>query len=94
LERTATSFSFYSCCCCSAGDDGLGGIDDTDDITGVRGALVSRAALNLAGGIGATAAATARLNMNALAVRLALPLAAAGSDIEGMAAEKAQVRRG
>jgi hypothetical protein len=79
---------------CSAGDDGLGGIDDTDDITGIRGALsISRQTLSRIGGIGATAAATARLNMNALAVRLALPLAAAGSDMEGMAAEKAQVRQ-
>ncbi len=81
-------------CSHSAGDDGLGGIDDTDDITGIRGTLISNPSVlrNRMGGFGVTAAVTARVNMNALAVRLALPLAAAGSDMEGMAAEKAQVR--
>ena len=83
----------------SFGDDGLGGIDDTDDVTGIGsdGSHAQHAqqqylrttapSVHHAGGVGATAAAAALANMNSLAVRLALPVAAAGTDIEGMAAE-------
>ena len=72
----------------SFGDDGLGGIDDTDDVTGGLGPLLTTApSIHHAGGIAATAQAAAKANMNSLAVRLALPVAAAGTDVEGMAAE-------
>lgn len=75
----------------SFGDDGLGGIDDTDDITGGAGTLATTApSVHHSGGVAATAHAAARANINALAVRLTLPVAAAGTDVEGMAAEAKQ----
>jgi len=71
----------------SLGEDGLGGMDDSDDITGPDGPLVTIApTFSSAAGIGATAKAAARASGNALAVRLALPVTAV-SDVESMAAD-------
>jgi voltage-gated potassium channel len=67
----------------SIGDDGCGGIDDTDDVTGVGGPLVTNP-LWLGATRGSTASAIAAAataaNVNALAVRLALPAAAGLSE--------------
>jgi hypothetical protein len=71
----------------SLGDDGLGGIDDTDDISGPNGPLSTSAPhFSQSSGIAITARAAARANVNALAVRLALPVTAV-SDVESMAAD-------
>jgi hypothetical protein len=57
-------------------------------VTGYAGHLATTApSVHHSGGVAATAHAAAKANMNSLAVRLALPVAAAGTDIEGMAAE-------
>lgn len=71
----------------SLGDDGLGGMDDTDDVSGPDGPLLTVAPhFSATTGIAATARAAARANTNALAVRLALPVTAV-SDVESMAAD-------
>jgi len=68
----------------SIGDDGCGGIDDTDDVTGVGGGPLVTNPLWLGATRGSTASAIAAAataaNVNALAVRLALPAAAGLSD--------------
>jgi hypothetical protein len=72
----------------SVGDDGLGGIDDTSDITGTDGRALNTVPPKFDGNsrIGATAAAAARANTNALAVRLALPPTAV-TDVESLAVD-------
>lgn len=71
----------------SLGDDGLGAIDDTEDIQGPRGPLLTQApSVNSNLGINVTARLAARANTNSLAVRLALPVTAV-TDVESMAAD-------
>jgi len=65
----------------SMGDDGFGGIDDTDDVVGMRGPLVTATpSLKNAGSAAAAASAATAANTNALAVRLALPMGAQASE--------------
>jgi len=62
-------------------------MDDTEDIQGPRGPLLTSAPqFNASVGIAATARLAARANVNALAVRLALPITAV-TDVESMAAD-------
>lgn len=71
----------------SLGDDGLGAIDDTDDIQGPHGPLLTHApSASASAGIALTAQVAALANTNALAVRLALPVTAV-TDVESMAAD-------
>lgn len=65
----------------SLGDDGFGGIDDTDDVVGVTGPLMTQPPpLNAGTAAGIVAAANSQANMNSLGVRLALPSASAVSE--------------
>jgi hypothetical protein len=65
----------------SLGDDGFGGIDDTDDVVGVAGPLMTMPpSLGSNAAAAVVAAAASAANTNSLAVRLALPTAAGVSE--------------
>lgn len=64
----------------SLGDDGFGGLDETGDILGPRGPLMTQPPVLHSASAGLMAATAAAANMASLAVRLALPAAAGATE--------------